>query len=48
VRQRELRAALTSSLRALKATGIGIVVEFAMVCQAGFAWVVGVVIHFAF
>ena len=48
LRRRDLRTALTSSLQTLKATGIGIVVEFAMVCLAGFVWVVGVVVHFAF
>jgi len=47
VRRRDLRQALRASLLALKATGIGILIEFAMVCLAGFVWVVGVVVHFA-
>ena len=31
---------------ALKATGIGILVEFGMVCLAGSVWMVGVTTHF--
>lgn len=46
-RRRDLRAALTSSLETLKATGIGILVEFFMVCLAASVWLVGVVTYFA-
>ena len=47
VRRRDLRAAFRSSVEALKATGLGILIEFGMVCLAVFVWVVGVVVHFA-
>jgi uncharacterized protein YqgC (DUF456 family) len=47
VRHRDVRAALASSLDALKATGIGILVEFTMVCLAASVWVAGVAAHFA-
>lgn len=46
VRRRDLRAALTSSAETLKATGIGVLVEFAMVCLAGSVWMIGVIAHF--
>ncbi|MDQ0736346.1 DUF456 domain-containing protein [Arthrobacter agilis] len=47
VRQREVRAALTSSLHALKATGLGILAELALACLAGTTWVIGVWVYFA-
>jgi uncharacterized protein len=47
VRRDDLKAAAVSSLEALKATGIGILVEFAMVCLAASVWTIGVVVHFA-
>lgn len=45
--RRDLRAALESSLESLKAMGLGIVVEFAMVCLAASVWTIGVATHFA-
>lgn len=47
VRQRDLRLAFGSSVSALKATGIGILVEFGLACAAGTVWVIGAWIHFA-
>jgi len=47
VRRRDLREALRSSVETLKATGIGILVEFAMVCLAGSVWMIGVTVHYA-
>ena len=46
-RHRDLRSALDSSVATLKATGIGILVEFGMVCLAASVWTIGVVAHFA-
>lgn len=46
-RQRDGRAALTSSLHALKATGLGILAELALACVAGTTWVIGVWVYFA-
>jgi uncharacterized protein YqgC (DUF456 family) len=46
-RRGDLRAALDSSLAALKAMGLGILIEFAMVCLAASVWSVGVAVHFA-
>ncbi|WDF33128.1 DUF456 domain-containing protein [Arthrobacter agilis] len=46
-RQRDARAALTSSLHALKATGLGILAELALACLAGTTWVIGVWVYFA-
>jgi uncharacterized protein len=47
VRVGDSRAALRSSLEALKATGLGMLVEFAMVALAGSVWTIGVIVHFA-
>lgn len=46
-RQKNGRAALTSSLHALKATGLGILAELALACLAGTTWVIGVWVYFA-
>jgi uncharacterized protein YqgC (DUF456 family) len=46
-RRRDVRAALDSSVETLKATGIGLLVEFGMVCLAGSVWTIGVAAHFA-
>jgi len=46
VRRRELRAALDSSVETLKATGLGILVEFGMVCLAASVWMIGAIVHF--
>ena len=46
-RRRDFRAALDSSVETLKATGLGVLVEFGMVCLAGSVWTIGVVAHFA-
>ncbi len=46
-RQRDIKPAFSSSLEALKATGLGILVELLLACLAGSSWVVGLWIHFA-
>lgn len=46
VRRRELGAALRSSAATLRATGLGILVEFALVCLAASVWTIGVLMHF--
>ncbi len=45
-RRRDLRAALQASVKTLKATGIGVLVEFGMVCLTGSVWMIGATIHF--
>jgi uncharacterized protein YqgC (DUF456 family) len=45
-RRRDLRTSARSSLETLKATGIGILVEFGLVCLAGSVWTIGVIAHF--
>lgn len=45
-RQRNARAALASSLHALKATGLGILAELGLACLAGTTWVIGVWVYF--
>jgi uncharacterized protein YqgC (DUF456 family) len=45
-RRRDLRAALASSAETLKATGLGILVEFGLVCLAASVWMIGVIAHF--
>ena len=47
VRQKDFRAALTSGVEALKAMGMGMVVEFLMVSLAGSVWTIGMIVHFA-
>jgi uncharacterized protein len=47
VRRRDLTTAFTASAQALKATGIGILIEFMMVCLAASVWMIGVVVHFS-
>ncbi len=46
-RQRSFGSAASSSLAALKATGLGILVEFGFASLAGSAWIIGVWIYFA-
>lgn len=46
-RQRDAGHALASSWTALKATGLGILVEFGCASLAATAWIIGVWIHFA-
>ena len=46
-RQRQFRQAISSSLAALKATGLGILAEFGCAALAGSTWIIGVWIHFA-
>lgn len=41
-RTRNFRTALTTSWAALKATGLGILVEFCLACLAASTWVIGV------
>lgn len=45
-RHRDLRAALHSSVATLKATGLGVLIEFGMVCLATSVWLIGVTVHF--
>lgn len=47
VRRRDMDAAFRSSLESLKAMGIGILAEFAMICLAASVWTAGVAAHFA-
>jgi uncharacterized protein YqgC (DUF456 family) len=47
VRQRDPSLALDNSVDALKAMGLGILVEFGMVALAGSVWTIGVIVHFA-
>lgn len=47
LRSHDAQVALRSSGEALKAMGMGMVVEFLMVALAGSVWTVGVIIHFA-
>ncbi|XAS67283.1 DUF456 domain-containing protein [Micrococcaceae bacterium Sec5.7] len=42
LRTRNFRTALTSSWAALKATGLGMLVEFGLACLAASTWVIGV------
>jgi uncharacterized protein YqgC (DUF456 family) len=46
-RQRSFRAASSSSVAALKAIGLGVVVEFGFAAVAGGSWILGVAIYFA-
>ncbi|MGP0223722.1 DUF456 domain-containing protein [Paenarthrobacter sp. NCHU4564] len=46
-RTRNFRTAVRSSLAAIKATGIGILVEFGLACAAGSTWIIGVWINAA-
>ncbi|MGO2541522.1 MAG: DUF456 domain-containing protein [Specibacter sp.] len=45
-RQKEVRPAISSSVAALKATGLGILAEFGFASLAAGTWVAGVLIHF--
>lgn len=47
MRNGDLQVAGRSSREALKATGLGVLVEFVMVGLAGSVWTVGVTVHFA-
>jgi uncharacterized protein YqgC (DUF456 family) len=46
-RRGDSHAALKSSGEALKAMGLGMLVEFMMVSLAGSVWMIGVIVHFA-
>jgi uncharacterized protein YqgC (DUF456 family) len=46
-RRQDFRSSLKSSVETLKAMGIGVLVEFCMVCLAGSVWTIGVIAHFA-
>lgn len=46
-RQKEVKPAISSSVAALKATGLGILAEFGFAALAGGTWVVGVLVYFA-
>lgn len=46
-RQRDVQAAVSSSWAALKATGIGILVECGLAALAASVWVIGLWVHFA-
>jgi uncharacterized protein len=45
-RRQDFRSSLKSSVETLKAMGIGVLVEFCMVCLAGSVWTIGVIAHF--
>jgi uncharacterized protein YqgC (DUF456 family) len=45
-RRRDFSSSLKSSAETLKATGIGVVLEFGMVCLAGSVWMIGAITHF--
>lgn len=45
-RQKEFRPAVSSSVAALKATGLGILAEFGFASLAAGTWAAGVLIHF--
>jgi uncharacterized protein YqgC (DUF456 family) len=45
-RRRDFRAALDSSVAALKAQGLGVLLDFGMACLAVSAWTIGVIVHF--
>jgi uncharacterized protein YqgC (DUF456 family) len=47
VRRRDFRSAFGSSVEALKAMGMGMLVEFTMVALASSVWMIGVIVHFA-
>jgi uncharacterized protein YqgC (DUF456 family) len=47
VRRGDARAALGSSGEALKAIGLGMLVEFGLVALAGSVWMIGLIVHFA-
>ena len=47
MRRRDFQSALRSSIEALKATGVGMLVEFAMLSLAVWVWMIGVIVHFA-
>lgn len=46
-RRRDFQSALRSSGEALKAMGLGMLAEFAMVALASSVWMIGVIVHFA-
>lgn len=46
IRRNDARSAVSASLAALKATGIGVLIEFCMVCLGGSVWAIGVILHF--
>ena len=46
VRRRDLRAAVRSSVEALKSMGLGILVEFGCACLAGSVFAIGTLAHF--
>ena len=45
-RRRDFCSSLKSSAETLKAMGMGVLVEFCMVCLAGSVWTIGVIAHF--
>ena len=47
LRVKDLRPALDSSVDALKAMGLGMLVEFFAVSLAASVWMIGVIVHFA-
>jgi uncharacterized protein len=46
-RRRDLQMALKAAGEALVATGLGVLIEFGMVCLAGSVWMIGVIVHFS-
>lgn len=47
IRHGEARTALHSSVQTLKAMGIGVLLEFCLVCAAASVWMLGVLAHFS-
>jgi uncharacterized protein len=47
IRHGEARTAFRSSIQTLKAMGIGVLIEFFLVCVAASVWMLGVFAHFA-
>jgi hypothetical protein len=47
VRTRDLRVAASSSVAALKALGLGMLIEFGFAASATTVWVIGAWIYFA-
>lgn len=46
LRHGDVRHAIGISLRALKAMGTGVLIEFLLICVAAAAWSIGVIVHF--
>ena len=45
IRRRDVSAAVRASVGTLKATGLGVLSEFVLVCLAASVWTIGVIVH---